>query len=87
MSDGEVLLNRRQRPLYQSGCTHDEKEAIWETNEHLNLSGSVSATPESDGHSVLLPCPNIGRRQHIPTWVFVSNWTRGGLSRFTSPRQ
>lgn len=54
VSDGEVPLDRRQRPLYQSGCTHDEKKAIWVTNEHLNLSGSVSATPGSDGHSVLL---------------------------------
>lgn len=80
-SDGEVPLDRRQRPLYQSDCTHDEKKAIWVTNEHLNLLGSASATPESDGHSVLLPCPNVGQRQHISAQAFVLNWTCGGFSR------
>ncbi len=36
-------------------AAHMMRKTIWVTDEHLNLSGSVSAAPQSDGHPDLNP--------------------------------
>lgn len=52
MSNREVLLDLRQKELYQCRCSDDD--AIWLTNEYLNLLGHLDPNPEYTCFPVLI---------------------------------